>query len=164
MLRYLLSAYLSLALAAGPLLCCCTASGLTSFLSGSWANIACCTHTHAHSHGHEHGSKHVHQEEAGHNSPSSNHQEEKSPPSPTEKKCPCSQHDTCQVGAAKPLVTSAPSSLVVSPFDSAGKHFLPHAVHVGGAQAICFCLRRGQDDHVLWDGGDILRACSMLRC
>ena len=160
MLRYLLSAYLSLALAAGPSLCCCTVSGLQSLFSGNWGSGTCCTHAH----GHEHGSKHVHKDGAGHHSTGAKHQEEKSPPSPSEKKCPCSQHDTCQVGAANSLATSAYSSLVASPFDSVGTHLIPNAGHSGGAQAIRFCLRRGQDDHFLWDGGDILRACSILRC
>lgn len=166
MLRYLLLAYLSLALAAGPSLCCCTVSGLKSLFTGNWASGGCCQHDHSdgHAHGHEHGGKHVHKNLAGHNSSGSKDREERKSPSPTEKKCPCPQHDTCRVGAADSLVTSAPSNLVVSPFDSVGTHLLPHAGHESGAQAVRFSLRLRQDDHFLWDGGDILRACSMLRC
>ena len=163
MLRYLLSAYLSLALAAGPALCCCTVSGLTSLFSGNWLIGACCKHSHDPADGHQHGSKHLHHDSASHSS-GSHTQDEKSSPSPTHRKCPCSQHDSCRVGAAELLINSASSSVRAWPNDSVGSHFLPRAGHKGAAQSIPTCLCRGQDDQFLWDGGDILRACSMLRC
>ena len=165
--RYLLTAYLSLTLAAGPSLCCCTVSGLKSFFTGNWAIGGCCQHehSHGHTHGNEHGSKHIHKDLAGHHSSGSKDRGEKRAPSPTEKKeCPCSQHDTCRVGAAVSLVTSTPSSLVASPFDSVATHLLPHAGQEDGAQGIPSYFRYRHDDRFLWDGGDILRACSMLRC
>ena len=164
MFRTLLAAYLSLAMALGPALCCCTFREISSLLTGTWDSAVCCTsHSRPHSHSHAEGHDHAGGSHSQHHSMDAPKQESTpSAPAPVKEECPCHQHD--QIVLASSLNESGTQLSVGHRLD-VREIFVVQPLSLNSADGLGqFLLLSRQDNQLAWVGRDILRACSTLRC
>lgn len=167
MFRLVLVPYLSLALALGPVLCCCTLQHLAAALTGDRQGEVCCSgHVHSQA-SHEHGDRAgQHGQHASHSTIPAQNEESSSTPSPEKDggKCPCRQHDSGRVIAVESLLEGGLKISAGSLLDGGNVGVCVSWAAPPNGESPLSLTRVRVDNRLHWIAGDILRACSMLRC